>query len=152
MSPMPDSSEPKQPLPHRFKPGQSGNPAGRPKGSRNRATVILDALAEADAAAVLAKVTDAAKAGDLRAAEILLARVWPVRKGRPVALAIPTVATAADVLAALGSIADAVAAGDLTPDEGQAVAAVIEMKRRAIETIELERRVTTLEQQKEVGG
>ncbi|MCC7281433.1 MAG: hypothetical protein IT556_03550 [Acetobacteraceae bacterium] len=118
------------------------------KGSRNRATVILDALAEADAAAVLAKVTEAAKAGDLRAAEILLARVWPPKKGRPVALDMPTVTSAADVLAALGNIADAVAAGDLTPDEGQAVAAVIEAKRRAIETIELERRIAALEQQK----
>jgi hypothetical protein len=29
---------------HRFKPGKSGNPAGRPKGSKNRATVLQDEL------------------------------------------------------------------------------------------------------------
>jgi 3-hydroxyacyl-CoA dehydrogenase len=75
----------------------------------------------------------------------LLARVWPVRKGRPVAFALPPIETAANVLAALGSIAEAVAAGDLAPDEGQAVAAVVEAKRRAIETVDLERRIAALE-------
>jgi hypothetical protein len=33
---MSDSAKPKQKPPHRFKPGVSGNPAGRPKGSRNK--------------------------------------------------------------------------------------------------------------------
>lgn len=32
------------PQEHRFKPGQSGNPAGRPKGSRNFATIVADLL------------------------------------------------------------------------------------------------------------
>jgi hypothetical protein len=32
---MPDPTEPKQ-ITHLFKPGQSGNPSGRPKGSRNK--------------------------------------------------------------------------------------------------------------------
>lgn len=30
--------------PYQFKPGQSGNPAGRPKGSRNMSTVFQDAI------------------------------------------------------------------------------------------------------------
>ena len=29
-----------------FKPGQSGNPSGRPHGSRNKATLALEALLE----------------------------------------------------------------------------------------------------------
>lgn len=42
---MTDSTE-KQQLPHLFKPGQSGNPAGRPKGSRQKLqTKFLDVLA-----------------------------------------------------------------------------------------------------------
>src|SRR5262249_19812467 len=41
---MPETTEKKQDT--RFKPGQSGNPAGRPKGSRNKVSEkLLDALA-----------------------------------------------------------------------------------------------------------
>jgi hypothetical protein len=33
------------PAEHRFKPGRSGNPKGRPKGSRNIASIVADVLA-----------------------------------------------------------------------------------------------------------
>jgi hypothetical protein len=45
-------------------------------------------------------------------------------RSRPVQLS--AVATAADLVAALGAILAAVAAGELTPDEGSAVAGLIE--------------------------
>ena len=47
-----------------------------------------------------------------------------------------------DVTAA---IVEAVAGGDVTPEEGAAVAAVVETHRRAIETEDLERRLAALE-------
>ena len=55
---------------------------------------------------------------------------------------------AADLVTSLGRVADAVAAGDITPDEGQAVSAVLETKRRAIETLELETRIKALEKER----
>jgi hypothetical protein len=115
----------------RFQPGNPGGP-GRPTGSRNKATLALDKLAE----------------GDARAAELILSRVWPPRKGRPVAMRLPAIETAADLVKALGAVADAVAAGDLTPDEGAGMAAVLETKRRAVETVELEARIAALEQER----
>jgi len=51
---------------------------------------------------------------------------------------------------ALGTLADAVAGGDITPDEGAAVANILETKRRAIETVELEIRVSALEQKRKL--
>lgn len=134
-----------------FQPGNPGNPGGpgRPEGSRNMATVLLDRLASGDAEAVLLKQLELAKAGDQRAAEIVLSRVWPTRKSRPVSLTLPAIKTAADVVSALGSVANAMAEGDLTPDEAQAVSVVLEGKRRAIETVELEARITALEQERE---
>ena len=127
-----------------FEPGHSGGP-GRPAGSRNKATLLLDQLAEGDAQAVLEKQLELAKGGDQRAAEIVLSRVWPVRKGRPVTLAIPPIITAADIVAALGAVANAMAAGEVTPDEAASVASVLEVKRRSIETADLAVRIEAIE-------
>jgi hypothetical protein len=128
-----------------FRPGQSGNPQGKPRGLRNRATRLLDKMAETDAADVLGTVISRAKKGDMAAAGMIMARVWPSRKGRPVIFDMPPLTNAADLVAALGRIAQAVGTGVLTPDEGQAVGAVLEMQRKAIELAELESRVTALE-------
>jgi len=130
-----------------FKPGNPGGP-GRPQGSRNKASLLLDELADGEASSILTQVMEAAKGGDMRAAEIVLARIWPVKKGRPVSLKLPSIKAATDVVAAMGAVADAVGAGDLTPDEGQAVASILEAKRKAIETVELESRVAALEQER----
>jgi hypothetical protein len=48
----------------RFREGQSGNPAGRRPGSRNRASLVLDALADGEAEAVLQAMVRRAKEGD----------------------------------------------------------------------------------------
>jgi len=125
----------------RFAPG---NP-GRPRGSRHEALRALDAIGAEGAAEVLRAVVEAATGGDMRAADILLRRLWPERKGRPVAVELPPLEGARGVAAALGAVAEAVAGGDLTPEEGQAVAAVLETQRRAIETAELEARIAALE-------
>jgi hypothetical protein len=123
----------------------SGNPKGPGTGSRNRASLLLDRMAEGEAEAVLASVLAAAKAGDMGAAKLLLDRVWPQRRGRPVHLELPRMETPADLAAALGAVAGAVGRGNLSPEEGSAVAAVLEAQRRAIETQELEQRLAALE-------
>ena len=130
-----------------FKPGNPGGP-GRRAGSRNKASLMLDKMAEADAGEILQSQIDKAKEGDARSAELILSRVWPVRKGRAVSLALPTMETAADIVAGLSEVAAAMANGKITPDEAQAVAAVLEGKRRAVETVALEARIAALEQER----
>jgi hypothetical protein len=128
-----------------FRPGSPGGP-GRAAGSRNKATLALDAIGDEAAKEILGRLTESAKGGDIRAAEIILARVWPVRKGRPVTtLDIPPMVTPGDIVMALGAITNAMAAGEITPEEGASVASVLEVKRRSIETADLMARIEALE-------
>ncbi len=61
-------------------------------------------------------------------------------------MALPPVASAADLVPALAAVVAAMARGELTPDEANAICAVLESQRRAIETAELEARVAALEE------
>ena len=130
-----------------FPPGNRANPHGRRKGSRNKATLILDAMADDEASEVLARVVEAAKSGDIKAAEIVLSRVWPARKGRAVVLDLPEIKTSGDILRALGKTITAMGAGKISPDEAAAIAGVMEQNRRLIETANIEVRLTKLEQE-----
>lgn len=130
----------------RFPRGMSGNPAGKPKGTRHRVTVLAEKLMNDDAEAVVKAVIGAAKGGDMTAARLVLERIAPPRKGRPVTLDLPAIETADDVVKALGLVVGSIAAGNLTPDEGAAVAGLLEIKRKALETVEIERRLAALEE------
>jgi hypothetical protein len=52
---------------------------------------------------------------------------------------------AGDLVAGLQAVLDATANGDLTPDEAQVIGGLIEMKRKTIETAEIEERLSRLE-------
>ena len=55
--------------------------------------------------------------------------------------------TPADVTTALTAIIAQMAEGEITPDEAAVAASVIETKRKALETEELDRRLAAIEQQ-----
>jgi hypothetical protein len=78
-------------------------------------------------------------------ASLLLARCWPPRRGRPIRFELPKLRTAADVVAAIASITEQVAAGTLSAEEGHMICEMIELHRRALETVTLEERVAALE-------
>ena len=129
----------------KFAPGQTGNPAGRPAGSRNKATLALDELLEGKAKAVTEKCLELAIAGDAVALRIAMDRILPVRRGRPVRFDLPAIEKPSDLVTALGGILQAVAVGDITPDEGATIAGVMDAKRRAHETQDLETRLAAIE-------
>jgi hypothetical protein len=101
----------------------------------------LDRMAEGEAFAVLRKVIDQAKAGDLDAAKFLLTRAWPARKGRPVRLPVPREASPLDILTAALS---AVTGGSLTPEEAEGMARLVEAAGKAIDA-EAIRRIEALD-------
>jgi hypothetical protein len=131
--------------PHAYTPGTSGNPKGKPAGTRSKATQLLLALMEGDASAITKTVIDAAKGGDLMAAKIILDRLIPPAKERPVNVDLPDTRTSEGVSAAQSAILQAVGCGDLLPGEAATLSSIVESKRRAIETQELNDRITRLE-------
>jgi hypothetical protein len=61
----------------RFIPGHSGNPAGKKAGTRNRATVLREALADGEDTAAARIVIDKALSGDAVAARFIVDRLMP---------------------------------------------------------------------------
>ena len=129
-----------------FYKGESGNPAGRPRGSRNRATLLMESLLADDAEAIGRKAIEMAKQGDMAAIRLCMDRLSPPRKGEPVAFELPPLDKPADSVAAAATIVAAVAAGELTPSEGADLAKVIDVYVRAIETKAFDERLTKLEE------
>ncbi|TFW10035.1 hypothetical protein E4K72_02980 [Oxalobacteraceae bacterium OM1] len=128
--------------PTRWKPGQSGNPAGRPKGSGLNATMRerLDAVGPAALDAIVA----ASRRGDLGCSKWLAERmVPPLRPIDPmVIIELPEGASLQDQAEA---IVRAVCAGQLAPMQGQSLLSALANIGRVIEITELERRIAALE-------
>jgi hypothetical protein len=126
--------------------GQSGNPSGKPKGCKHKATLAALKLLEGDLKAITKKCVEAAKAGDLAAIKLILDKFIPAARELPVNLKLPKVDGVADIPKALSAILKAVADGKLTTEQGQSLAAMLEAYRKGIETTELEARISALEQ------
>ncbi len=129
-----------------FKPGQSGNPTGKPRGARHRATVAAEALLDGEAEALTRRAVELALEGDTTALRLCLERVLPPRKGRPINFTLPKMTNTGDLRAAALAILGAVSEGDISPEEAAAVAPLIEGARKTMETDELSRRLEALEQ------
>lgn len=67
--------------PKGWQPGQSGNPKGRPVGSRNKKNVIAEEF-EKDGSEVARVVMNAALEGDMQAANMVLQRLSPPLRAR----------------------------------------------------------------------
>ena len=128
-----------------FEKGQSGNLAGRPPGSRNRATIAAEVLLEGEAEALTRKAIELALEGDTTALRLCLERIAPQRKSRAVAFDLPPIERVEDLAGAIGTVLQEIAGGRLLVGEGAALVGMMESKRRAMETIELEKRLAALE-------
>jgi len=135
-----------------WKKGQSGNPKGRPKGSRNRATLLALAAMEGELAEVVSVVIQAAKGGDLAAARTVLDKLVPASRERPLSIDLPDVRSPGDCATAQAKVVAAVATGELLPGEGEVLSGLIERQRRSLETSELAERLVAIEAQLKKGG
>jgi hypothetical protein len=119
---------------------------GRPAGSRNKSTLGWLALLEDEGGSIVRTVIDRAKEGDPTALRLCMERLVPPCKERCISLELPgDVMTAEGTLGALAAVVAALARGEITPGETEATARVLETCRKAVETQELDRRLTELE-------
>ena len=136
-------TEPKKKRTGRWKPGESGNPAGRAPGTGEVAKVraaIAGRVPE-----LLEAMMQRALAGDVGAARLLLERaVSPLNAAEmPQRLSLP-----AGTLTEQGrSVLKAVAAGELAPGQGAALVGALGTLARVVEIDELTGRVAALEKQ-----
>jgi F0F1-type ATP synthase gamma subunit len=131
-----------------FQKGQSGNPAGRPRGALNRATVLAQTLLSERAESIAGKVIELAERGDMTALRVCMDRLVPVIKHQPIAVELPPIEKPADSVDAAASIA--VAAGELTATEAAELAKVVDVYVRAVDSRGFDERLSKLE--KEISG
>jgi hypothetical protein len=88
---------------------------------------------EGDAEEVVRSVVTAAKNGDMTAARIIVERLLPPKKDRPVSFALPCIASAGDAAKAMGALLAAVAAGNLTPSEAGELSKIVDAYVEALQ-------------------
>jgi hypothetical protein len=136
----------------KFKKGQSGNPNGRAKGSRNSATILADQIfdeklfgADKKAEVLISKAIALAEGGDTACLRLCFERIAPARKDRPVHFPLPKMEEAKDAVNASASIVAAVAGGELTPSEAAELSKVVDSYARTLQAVEHEERLSKLE-------
>jgi hypothetical protein len=132
----------------RYEKGQSGNPKGRPKGSRNRLSRRLQDTLDADLDQLVGVLRTKALAGDIRALKLIVERILPIPKDEPIQIseALPAVTSAKGAVAYATVILRSIGRGEVTPSEAANVMHVVEGYLRAQERGDLEQRIEVLEQ------
>ena len=131
----------------RWKPGETGNPKGRPPG-QSEITRLRASLA-GDVPEILAGLVLAAKGGDIQAARLILERVLPPVKAieQPVPIQLPDGGT---LTAKASAVLSAAAAGELAPTQAAQLIAALGTLAKITELDELTARITSLEEKQSV--
>ena len=135
----------------RFKPGQSGNPSGRPKGSRHKTTLAIEKLLDGEGEEIALKAIELAKGGNMAAIRVCLDRLAPPRKDQPILFTLPKMEKAGDAATASAAIVEAASAGELTPSEAGELMKIVESYARTLQVSDFEARLERLENQKGIG-
>ncbi len=125
--------------------GQSGNPAGRRRGCRNKATRAAELYLDGESEGLVRLAVERALAGDDMPLRLCLDRTIAPRRERPVAIELPPIRTAADIAPAIGAIAASLAKGAITTGQAAELAQMLDTFMRAVDASEFDRRLSLLE-------
>jgi len=76
----------------KFQKGQSGNPKGKIKGTKNRATIAAEQLLQ-DLDNICRKLVEESLSGNMQAIKLVLDRVMPSRRDRVIDVQLPKLKT-----------------------------------------------------------
>ena len=119
--------------------------SGRPRGSRNKATLAIESLLQGQAEALTQTAVTKALEGDSVALRLCMDRIAPAPKDAAVNFYMPSMNNALDATEAAGSVLKAVSEGELTPLEATRLMGLIDSYRRTLELTEIEERLRVLE-------
>lgn len=125
-----------------WKRGQSGNPAGRPRGVPNPQAKLRKMI---DAEGIVKALQEKALTGNTRAAELLLERALPPLRAVAEPVKLPGLSNAATLTAKAECIVALTAQGRLSPDVATALLGAIGQLAKTTEIDELTRRLEALE-------
>jgi hypothetical protein len=128
----------------RGRPFKPGNP-GRPLGSKNKTTQLVEQLAEDQAEQIIRKLFERAQDGDVSCLRMIVDRLWPPRKGQPVSIVMPPIKSLQDVVRAIPAIWTGIQEGQLTPGEAADLSTVADRIIHAIELHDITKRIEALE-------
>jgi hypothetical protein len=131
-----------------FHKGESGNPAGKLPGTRNKSTIMAEQLLAGEVEAISRAIIEKAKAGDPTAMRACFDRLVPPRRERAIEFALPPLNSVADAAPALAAVVAALAEGEITPGEAANVVKVIDGYTHALALAQLDVHVRLLEQAK----
>jgi hypothetical protein len=132
---------------NRGRPFQPGNQQGRgrPRGSRNKTTVLAQQLLQSHCEPIVRKALVMALNGDQAAMRLVMERLVPVQREAPIKIGRLPSGTAIEVSKSVQTVIDRAASGRITLGEAERLGALLEVRRRTIQTEELESRLGALE-------
>jgi hypothetical protein len=103
------------------------------------------ARSQPDLDAIYRKIIAKAKRGDPASCRLVLDRLDPIRRGRPVTFELPDIDDAAGLMAAHAALLKQISTGRLTPDEAGPISGMIASHLKALEITEVTTRIAALE-------
>ena len=126
--------------------GESGNPAGRPKGAKDKRTALRELL-RPYAEELVIKAVEMAKAGDTTALRICMDRLIPPVRERDAFVQLPL--TRGSLTEKGQAVLNALGEGAISPDVASTILQGIAAQARILELDEIEKRVSALERSTE---